>query len=35
MVAGLARVYADNRNLQKIIPYDERLKRKIIITIEQ
>ncbi len=35
MVAGLARVYAEKRNLNKIIPYYEKLKKKIIITIEQ
>jgi len=35
MVAGLSRLYADKMNLQKIDPYYERLKKKIIITIEQ
>lgn len=35
MVAGLSRAYADQKNAEKIAPYFERLRKKIIITLEQ
>jgi len=35
MAAGLSRSYFDNKNLNKITPYFERLQKKTIIIIEQ